>query len=67
MGEKKYAGYIFRTYTGDHPDGFYHVHIIKDKRLVGRWDIDNQRAMDPFKLTKKLKKALIKLGYMLDD
>ena len=67
MGEKKLAGYIFRTYIGDHPEGPYHVHILKDNRLVGRWDIDNQRKMDNFRLTNKLKKALIKLGYMRNE
>jgi hypothetical protein len=63
MVEKKKSGYNFRIHKGDHPA--YHVHIIKDGRLIGRWDIENQRPMDKFELTSKLKKALADLGYIL--
>jgi hypothetical protein len=61
MGIKKYAGYIFITYKGDHQP--YHVHIRKGKREIGRWDIENQLPMDSFEITTKLMKALIKMGY----
>ena len=63
MGEKKRGGYTFRSYIGDH--GYYHVHILKDNKLIGRWDIENQRKMGSFRITSKMKKALVELGYML--
>jgi hypothetical protein len=63
MGKKKLAGYLFITYKGDHRP--YHVHIIKNRRELGRWDIENQMPMDDFEVNNDLKDALIKLGYML--
>lgn len=44
MTGKKSGGYVFVTYKGDHPP--YHVHIEKDGREIGRWDIGNQLPMD---------------------
>jgi len=42
-----------------------HVHIFDGKnKFVGRWDIENQRPMDEFELTKQLRKALHELGYL---
>ena len=56
-------GFIFVTYAGDHPP--YHVHILTSTgRNIGRFDIENQRPMDDFEVSKRLKKALIDLGYM---
>ena len=63
MGKKKLSGYIFITYKGDHRP--YHVHIVRNNRELGRWDIENQKPMDNFEMTNDLKDALIKLGYML--
>ena len=63
MGKKKAGGYIFISYTSDHPP--LHVHIFDGKnRLVGRWDIEHQRPMDEFELTKQLRKALYEAGYL---
>ena len=43
----------------------YHVHILTSSgRNIGRFDIENQRPMDDFEVSQKLKKALIDLGYM---
>jgi hypothetical protein len=61
MGRKKLAGYTFITYKGDHRP--YHVHIRKEKREIGRWDIENQVPWDGLEITEKLRKALVKLGY----
>ncbi len=61
MGRKRLAGYVFITYKGDHRP--YHVHIVEGKREIGRWDIENQTALDGLEVTDKLKKALVKLGY----
>ncbi|MEX0804663.1 MAG: DUF4160 domain-containing protein [Candidatus Binatia bacterium] len=44
MGRKKRGGYIFETYSGDHPP--YHVHIYKGDEFIGRYDIENQKPMD---------------------
>jgi hypothetical protein len=63
VGKKKLAGYIFITYKGDHRP--FHVHITKNNRELGRWDIENQKPMDNFEIPGDLKDALIKLGYML--
>lgn len=44
VSRRKRGGYIFETYAGDHPP--YHVHIYKDDRFIGRFDVENQRSMD---------------------
>ena len=59
-------GFIFVTYAGDHPP--YHVHILTSSgRNIGRFDIENQCPMDDFEVTKRLRKALIELGYMKEE
>jgi hypothetical protein len=59
-------GFIFITYTGDHPP--YHVHILTSAgRNIGRFDIEHQCPMDDFQITKRLRNALIDLGYMLEE
>jgi len=63
MGRKKLRGYVFVSFKGDHRP--YHVHIYKDKREIGRWDIENQRPMDSFEINSNLRSALIELKYML--
>lgn len=40
-------------YAGDHPP--YHVHIIHENgRPIGRFDLERQRPMDDFKISKRL-------------
>jgi hypothetical protein len=59
-------GFIFITYAGDHPP--YHVHILTSAgRNIGRFDIENQCPMDDFQISKRLKKVLIDLGYLIED
>lgn len=55
----------FEPTRGDHPP--YHVHIRKDGREIGRWDIENQRKMDEFRLTREICEALIALGYWVEE
>jgi len=52
---------MFVTYSDDHRP--YHVHILKDDREIGRWDIENQRPMDNFVMRKNMMKGLKELGY----
>lgn len=66
MGRKRHMGFIFVTYAGDHPP--FHVHILTATgRNIGRFDIEHQCPMDNFEVTKRLKKALIDLGYMREE
>jgi hypothetical protein len=63
MGRKKAGGFVFVTYKGDHPP--IHVHIEKNGKDIGRWDIENQRIMEAFEPTRKLRDALRKAGYLV--
>jgi len=66
MGRKRHMGFIFITYAGDHP--LYHVHILTaNGRNIGRFDLEQQRPMDHFELTKRLRKALVDMGYMTEE
>jgi hypothetical protein len=63
VGRRKARGYEFRWYAADHPPP--HVHIFDEKgREIGRFDVVGQRPMDPFPLTRKLRKALEEAGFM---
>jgi len=44
VGRKKRGGYIFETYSGDHRP--YHEPICRGDKFIGRFDIENQIAMD---------------------
>ena len=65
MGIRKAGGFIFRSYIGDHSP--LHVHIFKGSEFIGRWDIEHQRPMDDFALTRDLRNALRQTGYLLGD
>jgi len=60
VGRKKRGGYVFETYAGDHRP--YHVHIYKEDRFIGRFDVENQRPMDG-ELPALVLKYLEELGY----
>ena len=60
MGRKKRGGYVFETYAGDRRP--YHVHIYRGDEFVGRFDIENQIAMDD-ELPRQFLKYLEELGY----
>ena len=65
MGEKKVGGFVFRSYVGDHSP--VHVHIFRRGREIGRWDVDHQRPLDAFVVTRRLAKALTEAGYMTSE
>jgi hypothetical protein len=60
VGRKKRRGYIFETYSGDHRP--YHAHIYRGAEFIGRFDIENQIAMDG-DLSSQVLKYLEELGY----
>jgi hypothetical protein len=37
------GGYVFVTWKGDHPPR--HVHVLRDGRLVLKWDLEQHRPM----------------------
>jgi hypothetical protein len=43
MGKLRCGGYVFVTWTSDHPPR--HVHVYRDGRLVVKWDLDNRKPM----------------------
>lgn len=51
MGKIRRANHIFITWKGDHSPR--HVHVYKDARLVLKWDLDNNKAMQG-KPTKRI-------------
>ncbi len=65
MGRKRAGGYVFETYSGDHAP--LHVHISRNGRELGRWDIEHQRPMDSFSVGRRLRDALRQLGYLIED
>lgn len=62
---KKAGGFIFRTWAADHSP--YHVHIWEGHKWLGRWDIEHQRPMDDFPVTRRLLKALWQAGYLREE
>ena len=43
VGKYRRGGYVFITWTGDHPPR--HVHVYRDAKLVVKWDVENKKAM----------------------
>lgn len=62
MTRKRVGGFVFVTYAGDH--GPRHVHIQYRGRWIGRWDLDHQRPLDDFAVSRHLRRALHKAGYL---
>ena len=50
MVEKKLAGYRFVSYKGDHG---YHVHVFQGEKLLCRWDIENQKPLEQYRIQGK--------------
>jgi hypothetical protein len=63
MSRRRAGGFVFVTYKGDHPP--LHVHIEKEGREIGRWDIENQKPMDNLEVSQKLISALKQAGYLI--
>ena len=43
MGKIRRGGYVFVTWIGDHSP--YHVHVYRDRKLVLKWDLENDVSM----------------------
>lgn len=43
MGKVRRGGYVFFTWKSDHAPK--HVHVYREGRLVVKWDLENQKAM----------------------
>ena len=43
MTRVRRGGYVFITWVGDHSPR--HVHVLRDGRLVLKWDLEGHRAM----------------------
>ena len=46
MTKVRRGGFIFITWKGDHPPR--HVHVLRDGRLILRWDLELHRSMQGF-------------------
>jgi hypothetical protein len=46
MGKLRRGGYLFVSWIGDHPGGSRHVHVFRDGRLIVKWDLDHDRALE---------------------
>ena len=44
MSKIRRGGYVFVTWIGDHSPR--HVHVYRDGRLVVKWDLDREQAME---------------------
>ena len=44
MAKLRRGGFIFLTWKGDH--GPRHVHVYRGGRLVLKWDLENEKAME---------------------
>jgi hypothetical protein len=66
MGRKRAYGYTLVSWEADHPPLHVHIYDRRDQE-VGRWDVEGQRGMDEFDMTKNLRKALRKFGYLKED
>jgi hypothetical protein len=58
MTKVRRGNYIFVTWKGDHSPR--HVHVYRDSRLVGKWNLDNQQPMAG-KITARLLKIIEEL------
>lgn len=43
MGKIRRGGFLFLTWKGDHPPR--HVHVYRDRKLVLKWNLDDQLPM----------------------
>ena len=57
MGKIRYGNYIFISWIGDHG---HHIHVYKDRRLVLKWDLDENKAMKG-RSTRKLRRLISEL------
>jgi hypothetical protein len=43
MGKIRRGGYVFMSWTSDHPPR--HVHVYREGKLIVKWDLENDKAM----------------------
>jgi hypothetical protein len=65
MTRKRRGGFVFVTFVGDHEP--QHVHVYRDNRRLGVWDVDHQKPMRGLILDNRLRKALAALGYLREE
>lgn len=59
----KRDGYKIISHRIDHRP--YHIHIVKDGKELGRFDIENKQPLGKkFKMPRKLKRILKEEGYL---
>lgn len=58
MGKIRRGNYVFLSWAGDH--GPRHVHVYEDKKLIVKWDLDNNVAMKG-KANSKILKLIAEL------
>lgn len=58
MGRFKGDGYLWVTWKGDHMPR--HVHVYEGRRMVLKWDLENDRAMTGT-ATRRLRKLMARL------
>jgi len=44
MSKLRRGGFVFLAWKGDH--GPRHVHVYRDGRLIVKWDLENEIAME---------------------
>jgi hypothetical protein len=66
VGRKRAYGYTLVSWEADHPPLHVYMFDRRDQEL-GRWDVEGQRKMDEFDMTRNLRKALRKFGYLKED
>lgn len=65
MGRIRRGGYIFEFWVGDHPPR--HVHVLKDRKLVAKVELDERLTVMEGQVSGKLSKilkALVKEGVL---
>lgn len=56
MGRIRRGGYIFEFWVGDHPPR--HVHVVKDRKLLGRVELDDRLTLMEGKINRRIRKIL---------
>ncbi len=65
MGRIRRGGFIFDFWVGDHPPR--HVHVLKDRKLIARVELDDNLTVMEGKITRRIRnilKALVREGVL---
>lgn len=62
MGRIKRSGFIFEFWVGDHPPR--HVHVLKNRKLIARVELDEKLTLMEGKISRRVKKILQTLVQM---